>query len=169
MKSSSGVDLKQSWGSSACWEQHWISLPASENSEKSVSLQFGTSSTGTVGNSLIFPSMYFSCCPKLPQPVSRADLFAQCPFRPWLGVSSGASSSCRHKVWCQHSLPSPRQGRSSSRFPAAKASGWPGLGTSIPSELVPGGLPQHLCTRLGTGARFPGGYPRAQQAVAAHG
>lgn len=49
-------------------------MPASENL---VPLQFGASSTETVGNSLLFLSMCFSCCPKLPQPGSRAGLPAQ--------------------------------------------------------------------------------------------
>lgn len=54
-----------------------------------------------------FFSICFSCCPELPQPISRAGPFAQCPPRPWLEVSSRVSSSCRQRAQCQHCLPSP--------------------------------------------------------------
>lgn len=151
VKSSSGVDLEQSWGSSACWEQHWISLSASENSENSVPLLFVASSTETVGNPLLFLSGCFSCCPKSPQPVSRAGLFAQCLPRAWLGFPGGFQPLQAQSTAC---LPLARQellGVSCSWGNLEEALGWPGHQHPLSCFLVP--FPS-ISARAGAGARF---------------
>lgn len=162
MKSSSGVSLKQSWGSSACWEQHWISLSALENSENSLPLQFGALSTG---NSLLFLSVCFSCFPKLSQPVGWAGPFAQCPDPGWgfavvlpapAGTERGASTACF-----------PPAGQELLQVSCSQGSlGW---APAFP-ELVPGGLLKSL-HKAGGRCRISWCIclPRAQQAVAAHG
>lgn len=124
---------------------------ALENSENSVPLQFGASSTETVGNSLLFLSVCFSCCPKLSQPVSRAGPFAQCPDPGWgfaVVLPAPAGTECGSSTACL-----PPAGQELLQVSCSQGSlGW--HQHSLSWFLVA----FNLCTGLGAGARFPGGF-----------
>lgn len=124
--------------------------------EHPIPLQFGASSTETVGKLFLFLYIYFSCCSELLQPVSSEGSFAKCLPRACLGgLQWGfqlpqAPSRCP----CHLPFPSPRLALGTGRgehllnLLPLRSSRWPGHVTAFLPEPVRGGLAQHLRTRL---------------------
>lgn len=118
-----------------------------------VPLQFGASSTETVGKPLLYLHRYFSCCPEVLRPVSSDGSFAKCLPRPRLGGLQWGFQFPQAPSRCPCCPPSPGEGV---RAPAAggtfctscpPALPAVGLVAAGPLEPVRGGLPQRLCVR----------------------